>query len=709
MTSLVRSRLSESDRLKANAVRVSLQNDLTEQGFVTCLGVSSTRTTIQLPDKMSVLVRSLLIDSEALDYLTMSKQLNWCRSARLLIPMRNVAFTDDGHVGDSLIRAVSMAMWGLDDVDTICFLRRLVFVALTNPVTTALLLKRWRSNTDVGGSDLGSAVSPQPLDRMLTNDSDWQMVCSVFGDNAVRHFPPSSNGFSSLQPIHVFALSNVLQRPIFILPGGNCQSTGSTTASNLPGIYLPILHDADICCKSPITLIVSPRDPGIILPLVFEAGMSVANDKKGLELEPVVPLVGFNLVPLFVQCLLPDEQPQQLLQQYLRLSELPFTSSTGLNVVPVAKIDVVAPAQDMLAAFVATYTSSSNRAIQVVSSYSPLSQGPPGTSDRIQNVLGEVRQCITPNCGFFGRAETDWKCSECYRKVGIGPPLAARGHVTQQLPGEQPVEGPTSIPGTLLSGTTYVCAIPNCSRPLADYSESHCAEHSPRTSRYGAMGYAPSFATGTVLSPEEGLHCPFPDCTMFGLPERGGYCSRHHLTMLEQAQWTPTLHAKCTNTGCNNRGQDSYNGACSQCYILQKPVIMQTVPADPSSTTSAMGSRMITQQQQRPAASVLLPSSQPQLPSCLIDFCMNPASVDCNGLCHECFTAICRSRLGCDTAVPGVRPSQASNEVDSLPFKRCIMEGCREAAMVSEDCCTKCFAKQQQAYQELLKSPKRLA
>ena len=167
------------------------------------------------------------------------------------------------------------------------------------------------------------------------------------------HQSSSCSNTLPLQSIHVFVLSNVLRRPIIILPGS--RHLPSSAASDLSGIYLPVLHDPAVCVRTPIPLIVSPRDPGVLLPLVLRS-----SDDGSPPRDAVLPLVGSDLAPLVVRCLLPEdgEQPERVLPRYLVVSELPSTSSTGLHSVAVARLEVVRPATDMLAAFIASNSSS---------------------------------------------------------------------------------------------------------------------------------------------------------------------------------------------------------------------------------------------------------------------------------------------------------------------------------------------------------------
>ena len=142
---------------------------------------------------------------------------------------------------------------------------------------------------------------------------------------------------SHIRPIHVFVLSNVLRRPIIVLS----QYTADVTddVHSVCGLYLPLLHSATACCRSPLVVVHVDRQ---FVPLVPRAG--AGHDGGGLQLERGVPLWRADAEePLMVRCLLDTESAELALTTYLRVVELPYTSATSTGLFPVAKYDVIAP------------------------------------------------------------------------------------------------------------------------------------------------------------------------------------------------------------------------------------------------------------------------------------------------------------------------------------------------------------------------------
>jgi OTU-like cysteine protease len=171
----------------------------------------------------------------------------------------------------------------------------------------------------------------------------WQAICLVFGDSSdpIRR-SSAVHGNDVIDPIHIFALSNVLRRPLVVLNGDDrsVKMGGRDGGSNdVCGVYLPVDHDARTCCRSPIVLTVVA---GHCVPLVFSAEMSA--NVPCSQSERGVPLVDSNFTTLPVRCLLsPNDRPEVLISQYLRTAELPLTTINTVNMVPVARIDTVEP------------------------------------------------------------------------------------------------------------------------------------------------------------------------------------------------------------------------------------------------------------------------------------------------------------------------------------------------------------------------------
>jgi hypothetical protein len=153
---------------------------------------------------------------------------------------------------------------------------------------------------------------------------------------------------ASIDPIHIFVLSNVIRRPLVVIDGDDL-SAPEVGGGSMCGIYLPLVHDASTCCRSPVTLLVTKER---VIPLVFASGSQTGlatgyglQQAAELEhLEPAVPLVDGNMAPLPVRCLLsPAEKVETVLPRYLHTTEMPFTTFFAVSQIPVARVDTKPP------------------------------------------------------------------------------------------------------------------------------------------------------------------------------------------------------------------------------------------------------------------------------------------------------------------------------------------------------------------------------
>jgi len=137
--------------------------------------------------------------------------------------------------------------------------------------------------------------------------------------------------------VQVFALANILRRPIVIL---SCvtPSTPDLSHSQRPrsedigGIYLPLLWKPDECVRYPLVL---SNVDGTFIP--FVGGDGTADLPSALDF---VPLVTAQLEPLQVWFLLADEECEvyNLMQQYMHVTEVNLCQAESISMVLGARL-----------------------------------------------------------------------------------------------------------------------------------------------------------------------------------------------------------------------------------------------------------------------------------------------------------------------------------------------------------------------------------
>lgn len=288
-------------------------------GVMASVDWTMTRTTIELHEVMSDAELSRVVDVKLMTCLKSSNIINWCRTVRPIYPLRShTSGTEWNGSRDSLLVAMTTAMWGSGDAQLVELVRRLVYVALTRSESAARLTERSVADF-IDESDAAVAhrrMTDRPSDVTRdTGSAQWRRVINVFSEHA-------DQSAAVIKPIHIFVLSSVIRRPVIVVGQTDCT-----------GVYLPVVHAPTHCCRSPLVVL---HVADQFVPLVPRAGHS--------PMEPAVPLWRADTdEPLAVRCLLDSESPQLALTSYLDVVERTHTSATSVGLFPVAKYDVIAP------------------------------------------------------------------------------------------------------------------------------------------------------------------------------------------------------------------------------------------------------------------------------------------------------------------------------------------------------------------------------
>jgi len=169
-------------------------------------------------------------------------------------------------------------------------------------------------------------------------DREWEKVVKAAANQLQKNPYVDVLSYEYLEEIHVFALANVLRRPIIVLgePFTYGRDGDSIEQNNFVGIYLPLLWSPKSCYSLPVVIAFTVDH---FQPLLGRARSSLnAEDTRTID---AVPLVTIDLEPLRIHFLLPDEQgsiANTLLQQYLRTCEVEFSSGDDMQLVLCARL-----------------------------------------------------------------------------------------------------------------------------------------------------------------------------------------------------------------------------------------------------------------------------------------------------------------------------------------------------------------------------------
>jgi hypothetical protein len=161
-------------------------------------------------------------------------------------------------------------------------------------------------------------------------------------------------------------------------------------ATDLQGVYLPILHNVKECCRHPVVIAISwNSDSGCDLfqPLVCRRDFNQSSSRTVLA----IPMVNYDVSPLPVRCFLESDRlsPDCACGTYLQLDELPYTTERSANVIPCALLGDRQPVQVNIRDVVMTHGT----------------EYVPAVNDK---------RCSNVGCKFYGLREYNGMCHICY-------------------------------------------------------------------------------------------------------------------------------------------------------------------------------------------------------------------------------------------------------------------------------------------------------
>ncbi|CEF67633.1 Ovarian tumour, otubain domain-containing protein [Strongyloides ratti] len=215
-----------------------------------------------------------MIELSVLRRLESSGHLNWwctmdSTKSQKLFPLLT---TGDGNC---LMHAISLGIWGVHDSQLA--LRNAVWNLLTNSKKKDNLKRRWRWSEEKNNKQSGLIFSEEEWGK------EWNEILEIASCKTKRSkeeskekvsestesidkdsvsstntIPPLSDDiiYESLETIHVYALANVLRRPIIVVADTILRNAAGEELSpiNFGGIYLPLEWPASMCHRSPLVL-----------------------------------------------------------------------------------------------------------------------------------------------------------------------------------------------------------------------------------------------------------------------------------------------------------------------------------------------------------------------------------------------------------------------------------------------------------------------
>eukprot|EP00118_Oscarella_pearsei_P025112 m.307535 g.307535 ORF g.307535 m.307535 type:complete len:816 (+) comp42412_c0_seq1:97-2544(+) len=468
----------------------------------------------QLPRAQKRLVFERLFDRYMLTALEDCRAVNWCPSVAAAMPL-NVPGD-----GNCLLHAVSLFTWGYDDRNL--DLRRTIHDALIRDSGNRFR-QRWREFRNHANKDCSDSMKVS-YDPKTWRD-EWSVVFNLVDPEAAA---AGHQRLESLEEIHIFALANVLRRPIIVLSQRSIYDVSGVAIQpiTMGGIYLPLLCDSFTSCKTPI--VIGFAD-GHFSPLVF-----IKEDRD--DLLQVVPLVHSDMSEFSVNFALPHENPSDLCEEYLELIDIECNLGSRSRMIKAASCILQPPLhQDLIGSYV-RYLIEEEQRRQLIPSRQSVSRPkdhqlhlpPVRPSSHIPNAStsgpgdSALVQCATPGCIFFGSKGRRNLCSVCHEKERSRRP-PERPSEGRPHPPERPAESrPPQPTPDMHQAPTQQCRTSGCRNFGAKERGYLCFECSQQDNLLRRAEQKKHFADKQVVGQR---HCRTSACEFFGDPELNFYCS----------------------------------------------------------------------------------------------------------------------------------------------------------------------------------------
>ena len=385
--------------------------------------------------------------------------------------------------------------------------------------------------------------------------------------------------FDFLEDIHVFALANILRRPIIILSDSHVRnfSGAAFCANQFSGIYLPILWSHKACVKSPIVLGYANNH---FTPLL---GMEDSVENTTDIRLSVVPLVTKDQESLNIHFLTEDDEKHvfELLKKYLNVTEINWThSDASVHFLPCAKLDY-----------------------KKVESF-----------DLMRDYVSCLQKVFKEQSINRDKYWLNWK--DMYDMDPIGKEekseklksleLYLNEHEQEKIKaGKKDELNTESQEQNILNIATeesQLCAKSRCYHSASPKYFPYCSQHkrkrshsttsiesvSPNlTENMGELTIENTPKRNSLNGKQENLNstsrpCEKIGCSFYGLEAWGYRCSKHRIgagSLKENSMENNGWH-KCRSrdTDCKGQGHSRYKGMCKNCFL--KPCDRQNVPRD---------------------------------------------------------------------------------------------------------------------------------
>ncbi|CAK8672148.1 unnamed protein product [Clavelina lepadiformis] len=266
----------------------------------------------QQSNKEKYEIAKTFIEDDDVAKLQNKKLFNWTRVTKAVCPL---LVPKDGN---SLCHACSMILYGIPDY--VLLFRRCLSQTLHGQLELdSPLGERWLHHFNITHEGNDMELSEEGIKR------EWQKTCRASSTRPLDQTDSSQHPvYSGLSQLHVFVLAHVCRRPIIVI-------SDEENDDFPPSIFLPVLLKPEDCLKSFVYLFHHGQD---FSPLVYADEFTTKDDIRDL----CVPLVTRNFKRFKTPFLLPHENEDETVHQYLFVTKIGYTIKRDFKEVLAARM-----------------------------------------------------------------------------------------------------------------------------------------------------------------------------------------------------------------------------------------------------------------------------------------------------------------------------------------------------------------------------------
>lgn len=189
------------------------------------------------PSDTAAAIDKIMIDTVFRDHLESKKIINFDNTVSIIVPIQTPGD------GNCLLHSIWLERFGHPDINLDG--RKMLHKYLQSISENNVFYKRWRDQQTIWNEEDGFSL----------NDDEWRREWMLNVSLASTEYQPNSTMLHQLEISHVFALANMIKRPIIVLANMWLYVNNTIfTRNRFVGVYLPFSSPPRACENMPLII-----------------------------------------------------------------------------------------------------------------------------------------------------------------------------------------------------------------------------------------------------------------------------------------------------------------------------------------------------------------------------------------------------------------------------------------------------------------------